>query len=493
MKYKLSRSDYGVSAWHFQNRFFTMRSSFSVVDKTSYEFVPVCTNVPIMIRNAAEEAITEDEDESHYSLELTNLMPIVDEPLMGSRLDNLIAVRYRYKSFSGRESHYGWNYVGEWADKFFESEVNKSLKKIKKTSDSLCEGLETEPEKIQHLYDYVAEEITTDDDMDEAGKLHEIMTAGKGNSFEKNVLLKELLCAQDIPAKLLYIGTRKEYGKVNVYIRNLSQFNRLLCYVDYDSTGYTLNPAADCATFPYPTSQDLAEQGLLLDGKESKLLNIPHRERTNGRSMGTSLYINDDGSAVCSTTIVVKGYSMQKWCKMQSDSLSDEEIVEDLLENLEVDYEIVDASLEPQPEKDRLCFNIVLDLPDFAVIEDGNLFFGPVICPLEDNLFESDSRMFPIDFNYTFKHRHTTQIYMPENMTADDLPKNVFHEIQDGMYSRRVLTEANQIIIKEKLEIKKPLFSSQAYKMIKSMYEIISESIHSQVLASVVVEEGGSR
>jgi hypothetical protein len=483
-KYHLVRNRYGIKTWYFQNDIFTMRSAVTIKQKLKYWAEPVCTNIPIEFVKIAEETFDENnKSKDDYRLELTNLMPAKSEPLMGARLDNLVSLKFSSKRSSGKTAAYGWNDIGKWLTEWYDSDANTSLKKIKKVSDSICGDLDNDEEKTRRLFSYVANEIKTDNDLDAAKKLADIMKNRKGIRYEKSHLLRGLLKVQDIPAKLMYIGTRKQHGKLNALIRSTSQLNRLLCYVDYDTAGYVLDPGAECAIFPYPIANDLAEQGLLFDGEESRLLGIPHTPRINGTDMMPTLHINDDGSASFSTTIIIKGYSMEPWLEKRNDSISDLKIAEEMLEDLEVDFEIEVATLTLDMEKDRMLFEIILDLPDFASIVDENIFFTPFILPVKENPFDSDHRIFPIDFSYKFLNKQQTQVYLPENMTVGDVPKNIYQKIEGARLTRRITSEGNQVFIKAQFEVSRPSFPPASYPAIKELFDLISESSLDQILA----------
>jgi hypothetical protein len=289
----------------------------------------------------------------------------------------------------------------------------------------------------------------------------------------------------------LMIGSRKRHDKVAVDSKTLNQFDRTLCYIAGDSSAYILNPGARYSIFPYPEAGDLAVQGFLLDGKESRLMDIPHRPRTNGTDVASTITVDEAGNAVCSTTIIIKGYSMEPWRKRQLDSLSDTRMAEDLLEDLEFDHEITSAKLEEDLENDRYLFNLVLDLPDFVSVVDNNFFFTPFIMPVEDNPFAGDVRNFPIDFNYVFRNRHQIRVILPPDMAVSDAPRNIYQTMEDAKFTRKVMAEGNEIAIQSELNIKRPSFPTSTYKNIKEMFDLMSQSCLDQALATRGSAEAG--
>jgi hypothetical protein len=489
-QYQLHRKYYYLPPWYFQNDYYTIRSAYSIDFSSYYRRKPIFVHIPSHLKEELGEFEKKGRMTEAYTMKLENLMPIEDEPLMGARLDNLMSVSFVNRSLT---RGVGWYEIGEAIGDYWEEELGNSQKDILRVSDSICAGLAGDDEKIAGLYDFTASHIVTNNDIDAAGKLADIMKNRKGHSFEKNLLLVELIKAQDLPARQLLIGSRKEHDKVNVEIKSLNQFDRTLCYVERDTSAYVLNPGARCAIFPFPESDDLAEQGLLIDGEDSRLLDIPHQSRTSGTDLASTIFIDETGHAVCSTTVIIKGYSMERWREKQLDSLSNMKIMEEILEDVEIDYEIVSANLKEDFTKDRYLFEFVLKLPEFVSILDNNFFFTPCLLPVVENPFLGDARTFPIDFNYAFRNRHIIRVILPPNMVVADIPKNIYQTMQEGKFTRKTVAEGNEIHIQSELRIKRPSYPTALYKEIKDMFDIMSQSVFDQVLATSVQEETGSQ
>jgi len=475
-RFRIRCKKYGPRRWDFQNNIYTKRSTYSVKGGGAE---PITNNLPMFTEATYEEI----DGDSLYTLELTDLMPVKDEPLMGARLDHMIWVDHWGASVAGQYSRYGWNDLGEWVEEWMASDLHDSRKEMRKCADSLCEGLQDEIETIDRVYEYVSNEIVTDDNLEDAENLKDIMRDGRGTTYEKNLLCVELLRSRDIPARPLFISTRDQSGKINARIRSLSQFNRLLCCIDYDTTMYLLDPAAACATFLHPDRDDLAEQGFLIDGEDSRILNLSHRPRNNGTDIFSTVHIDEEGSAICSAAVICRGYAMDRWCREDFDSLTIEEMIGDMLEDREIDFEIIEIGHTLDSEKDRLIIEMVLHMTEFALTVDDNLFIPMCVLPVEKNRFESDHRMFPVDFTYTFSDKHQTQIYLPEGMQVGDLPRNAYKQIQGGVYKRQTAADGNQILVKAELNISRPLFPVPQYASLKELFEVMDESSQDNAVA----------
>lgn len=478
-QYRIRRDWPGTGIWYLQHELFTKRSVYIV---TGFRwFSPVGNNIP----DSVHAVYMSTDEQRMFILNLTDLAPAKEEPLMGARHANIAWVGHWPSSISGRYSDFGWNDMGDIVEEWIDSSVADNRTEIRRIADSICAGLENDFEAVRRLYDFVSSRILTVDEQEQAENITAILASGVGTAYEKNMLFIELLKSLDIPARYLYIGTRKKIGKLNLSIRSMAQFDRVVCHLDLDTVAYVLDPATRCATFPYPDTDDLVSQGLLIDGRQSRIINLRHPSRTSGTDLASYVHIADDGSAICSTTVIVKGYAMTNWCRKQTDSISAREFLEDRLEKLNIPYKITDIQIAFQDEKDRLLVEFVLDLTDFATVVDSNLLLPLCLLPVADNPFTSDRRMFPVDFTYTFSSKHQIQIYLPDGMEAEDIPPDVRKRIQGGLFERRTMADGSQIIVKTFLEIKKPTFPADMYGSVKELYDIMSSATHDRALAAI--------
>jgi hypothetical protein len=184
----------------------------------------------------------------------------------------------------------------------------------------------------------------------------------------------------------------------------------------------------------------------------------------------------------------VKGYEIAKYSEFLSDSLSQIQLAEKLLESVDIEHEIVSATAGFACVGDRLYLDMVLDIPDFSHSLDNSLFFSLCVLPLCENPFTSDSRYFPVDFRYAFYRRHNAEVLLPEGVEVGDLPTNVSRRIEGAAYGRSCRNEVGRVYLDATIEIGQPVFRVSLYPELRELLQTVVESA-SDEMAVVLTEE----
>ncbi|MCK5127045.1 MAG: DUF3857 domain-containing protein [candidate division Zixibacteria bacterium] len=496
--YTLNIKRYWNNEWRFQKTDYTLRSNFTLDASDRFKFQVTYRGIPFSLQlPGLKQVIKESKDLPTFHLEMTNIAPASDEPFMGAKNDFIAAVSFDVIEYEGQRGKYSyltpWDELGNNVYEYFISDFVKSKKKISTLSDSVCMGIFEPRAKCEALYNYVHQEIATDIDERNISSIFDVVKRKKGTQFQQSELLAGLLFAQGISANLVFIGTRSQTGQLDHTKRDLNQFNRLICYVQYDSTEFGLDAADQYAEFPYLPVDDLVDQGLFLDSINSKLLSFVHPERKNGTDVGSIIHIDEDGGAVCSTTVYFKGYAKSFLFKRMEDSVSTEKLIKDYLDNdieIEYDYKMISSSIVREDELDRIRLDVVMKITDFAEDIDGTVFFSPFIIPIEKNVFIKQQRLFPIDFGYVYSNRHRIQVTLPTNMVITNKLSTIFKTFKVGSFKRQVSAADNMLMIKADYSISRAKFSPGTYRQIQEFFEILSEASQDQAAASPIAVEG---
>lgn len=492
--YKIKRDNFQLPAWYFQSDIYTARSSFTIRIPEGLVYRMLYTEVPILTRKAAEDALVEEDDATEFHLELTNLPPAKDEPLTGARKEYLSKLQVHFVAINTRRGDFSlepsWADIGNFFPEWYEEDLVRDDKTAGACSDSICEGLMDDLQKVRALYDFVVSDIETIEESDGADKLKDILKDKEALVYEKVVLFLHLLRAQDIDANYVLTSSRDEYSKTYYEMKSLDQFGDALVRTEIDSVEYILNPAAEYNAFPYLPAENLIDRGVLIDGELTKIIDLPENTRKSGTDIASIVHIDGNGDAVCSTTVYFKGYDGDAWLAEAEDSLSERDRVEALLDEYENDFTLTAFDVMPDTESDRVVVTTVLDMPGFATMVDGNLFFAPTFWRLRENPFKSSRRVFPVDFNYQYCNRDMVQVFLPENMTIADYPVNLFKYITGAKYSRKITAMDNMLSVRSDLTVSKPLFVPEEYAGLKDLFDAMSESRLDQISVSPVEAAG---
>lgn len=489
--YMVAHERYGfLEPWYFQGPFYTEKSKFAVTLDPGFTYSVSRHNIPIQYQHPAQD---DGRETTTFTWELENLNPAPEEPLAGATLDRRACLQFQLVSYKGTSIEVSfiatWADIGEGYGNHMEDFYDDTAY-LAEVADSLCKDLTTDDAKMKCLYDFVRDRIETielTEDKDVTAS--DILKIRQAELADKNYLLVGLLRGAGFNAHPLLIGTRDEHGPFNTSSNQLSQFNRILCYVDEDSAAFPLDAGAAKTMYPHLPPKDLVEAGLLIDGDDTRPVTLNHPKRKNGIDVTSILYVHDDGAATCTTSVYVRGYEVSRFWDFVTDSVTSDEIVDRLLGNALTDYKVQDATVAYHAEKDRLQFDLVLDLPSAGTILDENLFVTPCLVPMCGNPFTSDYRFYPVDFCYEKSYRHRIQMFLPEGFRVADAPANVDSVINGIRYTRKIVYDDSTVAVNLDYIIGKPTFPAMEYGDVKSMFEYMTASASDQLALSKNVEE----
>lgn len=486
-----------LDPWLFQTDVYTVYSRLALALQPGFTYNVMRTNLPGDRQEPVQEDYTfQGARAGNYIWELRDLMPVKHEPLASARLDNMISLQFQLVKY---ENEYGtFSFARSWEElgEAQEEEYRVFLRKtdiLKRTADSLCAGSVDIPEKTKRLYDFVHDRIETKDQAEESDEAVNLLKDRRGTAIEKNLLLVGLLRTQDISAYPVMIGTRDDHVAFDPTFCQLNQLNHLVCYVGTDdSTGYPLDPGDETAMYPFAGTNDLVEGGVLIDGKQSRPIIFNNHLRKSGTDYFSSIYVRPDGSALCSTKVVIRGFAIAKHQTILHDSLSQERIIERLLGNSDVKYRPTGATFAFDSEEDKLVIMMLMELPTFATVIESTAFFAPCSIPLEDNPFTSDIRVLPVDFQYPFSNRHRIRVLLPEKWQVVDQPIDISQSIPGALLSRKIITTDNRIEIEAILKIDKEVFGTDEYPALKGLFTKAVASYKDQLVATITsaINEG---
>jgi hypothetical protein len=340
-------------------------------------------------------------------------------------------------------------------------------------------------ERVKSIFDYVRDKIETRGFGGKYphGEASDVINNGYGTVAEKNLLLMALLQSQGYGALPILIGTRG-YAWFNPKVPHLRQFNRLLCYVPTGQKDYVLDAGSRSSAFPYLPPFDLVAGGVLINGENTQPVSLTHLDRPSGTTTMSKLLLHEDGSAICSTTVLVRGHDMYDYSDFLADSPTPQEIADRLLNRCQKDYSVLDAAFERDAGNDRLSFDLAVEVPKFAEFLAGNKIVCPFLIPLEENPFTSERRIFPVDFRYPFTKRCRLVVTLPDGATVGELPREIRHSIDGAGFTHVFQKGENTVDILSEYKINKAVFSCREYAGLKEMFEAITEASYDQFVVT---------
>jgi hypothetical protein len=305
----------------------------------------------------------------------------------------------------------------------------------------------------------------------------------KGTSGEINLILVNLLKDAGLKAHAILVSTR-EHGVVTSAVADVSQFDKVLAYVEIGDNPYVLDATEKYTPSHLIPKSVMYSEGLVIEKPETfewgwkplwnektMLKNTIVMQATiddNGVMNGRASLYSYDYARVerIEDAKKEKGKFIEKYFKAdhqdaQIDSLE--------LENLDADS---------MPLVQKVQFHIPINASGDYKYFSTNLFTR-----LEKNPFIADTRFSDIFFGVNQAYNIVASINIPEGYAFETLPKNMRMIMPDTSISitRRLVAENNQLSVRISLEFKKPFYTLQEYgdfkEFYKQLFAILSEQI----------------
>jgi hypothetical protein len=475
---------YVLGPWYFQNKIFTKLSKITLSLKPWHEY-----NYEFVNRGKVSTE-PEVEDLSFgkiYTWTLENVLPYKEEPYVACINDYRTAIYFEsahYKrvvknvlSHTWEEIN-TWEEIGSWADSSYESSIKKH-KFIEKKTIELIRDISPDSARARKVYDYVRQNIKWNGrwgifNFDEKF-LKTISSSLEGTATEKNLLLLCMLREGGVQAHPVLIRTRS-HGKINKNNPKLSYFNHVIVRVKVGEQEFFLDAADKLYPFGMLPAEDLVPYGLLLDGMESHIIELPPAKVVGKKHVTSKGKVIEDGRLECNVAVSYQGYqnvSAREQIEEQGKEKFANNEVLSFIPTATMDsvtytsFDSVDRPLE---------MRFTLSTPQYAQAVREDFYVNPILFTrIESNPFKRESRTYPIDFPYPSTKIEETEFLIPDDFEVKELPSNVYKKIPGATFSKTFSVEGNLIKCIRQLDLSEIVFPVTQYQALRSFFqEVVS-------------------
>ena len=345
----------------------------------------------------------------------------------------------------------------------------KSSDDIKREVDYLTYGVESNTQKMENIYNYVATNVTWNGNygMFLNENTPRIFRDKRGSSTELNMLLLQMLKDAGLSAYPLIVST-KENGSVNTLVGVADQFNHALVYVDMGDQAYILDATDKNRPHNLLPTNVLGTEGLLLF--EEKIIWIPISNYTRNSSMKmVTINLHENGY-----TGNIKSQQIGYFAKNLREEYNAEDSLASLQNLIFKNSFTKVTSVSAVNDEFEHGFNYTLEFENEEAPNSDIRYFNPMMVDRTfKNPFTLEERFSPVDFNYTSQQMINANIILPEGWVVEELPKPMIYRLPDNSAEfQRILQAGNgTIMMRFVLKINKPLFLPDEYEGLKDMYD----------------------
>lgn len=314
-------------------------------------------------------------------------------------------------------------------------------------------------------------------------KPKKIYDDGKGNSADINFMFIGLLRLADIEAHPVILSTRNN-GIIRYYTRPVaSQYNYTIAYTKLGDQEYLLDATDPSLPLTLLPARCINGKGRMIELGASKWVQLDAKEKTKS-SIISQMKIDEEGNLTGNINISTKGYAARN---RRDDILSKgmDKYIQDFKKS-KGDWSIDNFEIQNRDDANKPLVEKIQCSIEGRVEDVGDiLILNPLIgSKWEENPFQGEKRVYPIDFIANQFDRFLLNFAIPEDYTVDEIPKSLRIQTPDKgiSYSYRVSVNNEFIQVLSSLNINKPVFLQTEYKELQQFFELVREKQSEQIV-----------
>jgi Domain of Unknown Function with PDB structure (DUF3857) len=344
----------------------------------------------------------------------------------------------------------------------------------------------TVDEKIKTVYEYLTKNVTWIDDDFSAfaeSELDAVFKKRRGNSGELNLMLIACLREAEIEALPMLISTRDNGRAVPSY-PIVRQFNHLICYTEATGKPLLLDVGTVHRPMGLPRTGSLNGQGWILQGANSRWVEIMPPPST--QLLAASFVLSENGSLKGSLIRQHTGYSaVNELLTNQNDDKN-----EHLRKGLATDFTgIIIDSIKikgAEDHKANLKQAVYCTIENAATVADDLMYLKPTLkTDFDQSPFRLAERNYPVEFPYPIRDEFVMVLTLPKTYEVEEMPQSFTAKLGEkgGKFEYTATKEDDTIKLNVKIEIRQLYFEAKDYGMVKDFFnKIVSKQAEQIVL-----------
>ena len=395
-----------------------------------------------------------------------------------SRLDFELSY---YQRLDGTRDEYtkSWKDV----DKEFKNDkdIGKQLTKKGFFEKNVPESLLTEGDpltKAKNIYKFVQNHFTWNGRHSTYGKarVKDAFNAKKGNAWEINMSLINLLNAGDIKTNIMLTSTRQN-GLPKQSHPVMTDFNYVLANADIDGKVYLLDATDKLTPFGMLPYKALNHYGRVMDFKNKSYWYEIKPETDNKYQIRASMKFNvDKENAEGVFDVLTKGYPAINTNKNIAE-FNEEQYLDRMEKNIPGNFEIVQYKRNEERSNEK----VVSERFSFEMgnILDGEMvYFNPFFIRFfEENPFSEEERSYPVDFGYPVSYKYQINIVLPQGYKVHDVPEKVAIALGESRAATFLFNHqqtTNSISFSFDLSLNRSSFEAIDYSFLKDLFKQVT-------------------
>lgn len=317
--------------------------------------------------------------------------------------------------------------------------------------------------------------------------LNEAWKKGLGSSADMNFLLINALKAGGFNAYPVLLSTRG-HGRIPPWNPSSSAFNYVITAVEIDTAMFFTDAAAKYGDWNILPEKCMVEQARIFNENKSRWVDLS--DISSGMVYIQSKYKFVDGALEGTINQTYRGNASFDFKNYYFNQHKDkDEYIEKLANRLSTKIENFDIQNEMNTNMD---VKVSYDLKTEASSSEDYIYINPLLIKhYTDNPFKSETRVFPINFDYVTSYIHTVSIDIPEGYVVEELPKSEMFVFGDKTPIRlryQITHTENKIDVHYQFTLRSLLFLPTDYEALRDFFGKVVVKNTEQIVLKKAVE-----
>jgi hypothetical protein len=354
---------------------------------------------------------------------------------------------------------------------------------LKNIVEDVTSGMTDDAQRTKAIYDYVKAKVEWNEVIDKIPDhpFKKVLEEKKGSTSEINLLLVSMLQKAGLKSWPVLLSTRR-HGVVNPFYPQFRQFNDVICLVKLGDKKILLDASDRGLPMSALPERCLNGEGLVVSIDEMAwvpLVSIRSRKVVNA-----DCKLSETGEISGKLSIKRDGLEASGMRESYRE-LGKEKYIKDFLSGKS--WEVKSSSFDNLENPDQSANEVhEITINDHSQLAGNIIYLNPfVIGRMEENIFRSEQRLYPVDYSTPLDRIYMAKIQIPEGFFVEELPKQMVLLLpaNGGKFVYSASQINNSINFVSQFIINKSVFSAEEYPFLREFYnQVIAKQAEQIVL-----------
>jgi hypothetical protein len=482
-QYKISMnkgSMFDLVPWEFQSDIPTRASALTISYPEYFIYKNIISGDAMAVRSSVKHSKSylygESMDVINNTWYVNDMPAFMAEPYIKSQKEHLTKITFELGSvnFPHQSVEEVTPTYKTLTTKLLErDDFGQPLKsKFTSLAKKLTSGMTDDLSKLKSIHHYVSSKLLWNGDKDytASSTLRNVLSKGKGNSADLNMILICMLRSVNIKADPVILSTRSN-GSINELSAMVQQFNYMLAYVTVDGKNYLIDATDPLRPFDELPFDCLNGTGRLIIPDNSRFVVLKNDEKYMSSSR-YNLNLDTLGNIQGSMETRYSGYDAVNSRNLVR--IEGKEGYSDRIKSLNSGFDFSDFSIINAENPDSVL-DVKLNFTTSTGTQfagDEIIFYPALTAVSKKSPFYSPERKYPVDFGCPMLQDYKMYLRIPDGYSISQYPENASVKLgkDDGSFELKSEVKGNYLEMSSSFHINRTLFPLSEYKNLQSFY-----------------------